>query len=51
MTILPLSKDWQKVLSEVMIRLGLISDDYTGPITLNIIKGKIVMAEKKEAVG
>lgn len=50
MAILPLKHDWQKVLGEILIRLGIISDDYTGSIIISIIKGRIAIGEKKEEI-
>lgn len=42
-----LPSNWKQLLSETLLRLGIIEKDYTGPVVINCNSGGVNNAEKK----
>ena len=39
--------DWKKVLTDTLLKLGIMDKDFTGPIVINCNSGGVNNAEKK----
>lgn len=42
--------DWKKVLAEVLKRLGLIPENWTGEITIGMTNGGVTFVRKSETI-
>ena len=40
--------DWKKILAEMLKKIGLIKEDFTGKVTINLNQGGVVDVEKAE---